>query len=139
MAELPVYYIENGVRRAKAALECGREAITVQVDGDGIVFFVSLEQLRSPKKRISTSGVRGLSWDKILRATQNNVVLPPIEVTRIGFGIPLIDVVIDSEEETLDDFRRRYREQNPPLAPYLDPDTNASVPRSEPSEDGTDA
>ena len=110
MDELPIYYIQDGVRRAKAALECGREMITARIGDDETVIFMYLKQLHSPKERIETSGIRGLSWDKILRATQNNVPLPPIDVADTGYGISLIEVVIESEEETLDDFRRRYRE-----------------------------
>lgn len=108
MDELITYRIEDGVRRAKAAMLCGKESIAAQVEGKGVVFYISLKALRSPKERIETSGIRGLSWDKILRATQNNAVMPPINVTYEGYGILLADVVIGSDEETLDDFRQRY-------------------------------
>ena len=110
MDELPVYYIQDGVRRAKAALECGRETIAAQIDGNGIVLEIPLKNLLSLKEQIDTSGIRGLSWDTILRATQKNVELPPINITLIGFGIPLADVVIGSGEETFDDFRQRHTE-----------------------------
>ena len=108
MDKLFTYFIQDGVRRAKAAQLCGKETIAAQFKEDGVVFDVPLANLRSPKEHIETLSVRGLSWDKILRATQSNAILPPIIITEVGYGIPLVDVVIGSDEETLDDFRQRY-------------------------------
>ena len=56
-----VYEILDGVRRSKAALICGHEAITAQENGVGPEIQVPLDALRSPKDEIDATGVRGLS------------------------------------------------------------------------------
>ena len=103
-----LYEILDGVRRSKAALICGREAIIAQENGVGPEIQVPLDALRSPKDEIDATGVRGLSWGKILRATQNNVPLPPIEVAKGTRGIPLTDVVIAGDD--FDAFRDAFRQ-----------------------------
>lgn len=75
-----LYEIQEGVRRAKAAWLCGREAIEVQVNG-GPVFAVPLRALRSPHKdEIDLSGVGGFRWQRVLRGTRDGATLPPIGV-----------------------------------------------------------
>ena len=105
-----VYEILDGVRRSKAALICGRGTIAAQENGVGPEIQISLDALRSPKDEIDATGVRGLSWGKILRATQNNVTLPPIEVAKGTRGIPLTDVVVAGDD--FDAFRDAFQHQD---------------------------
>ncbi len=106
----PLYEILDGVRRSKAAQLCGRETITARENGVGPEIQIPLATLRSPKGEIDATGVRGLSWGKILRATQNNVILPAIEVARGERGIPLTNVVIAGND--FDAFRDSFKQQN---------------------------
>jgi hypothetical protein len=103
-----IYEILDGVRRSKAALLCGRETIAAQENGVGPEIHVPLHALRSPKDEIDATGVRGLSWGKILRATQNDVSLPPVEVQKGTRGIPLADVVIVGDD--FDAFRDAFQQ-----------------------------
>lgn len=104
-----IFEILDGVRRSKAALLCGRETINAKENGVGPEVQVPLDVLRSPKDEIDASGVRGLFWGKILRATQNDVPLPPIEVVRGTRGIPLTDVVIVGDD--FDAFRNAFQQE----------------------------
>ena len=90
-----VYEIMDGVRRAKAALICGRDVIAAQINGVGTTIVVPLSTLRSPKREIDVSGVRGISWGKILRATQNGVHLPLIEIVLGTRGLPITEVIVE--------------------------------------------
>ncbi|MBC8143497.1 MAG: hypothetical protein H7Y38_18870 [Armatimonadetes bacterium] len=103
-----IYEILEGVRRTKAAYVCGRETIAAQVNGVGAVIAVPIRNLRSPKDVIETSGVRGLAWERILRATRADVVLPPIEITPGNRGIPIADVSVVENE--LDAIRRFFND-----------------------------
>ncbi len=108
-AEPPqVYEILDGVRRSKAALICGHDAIAAQENGVGPEMQIPLDALRSPKDEIDATGIRGLSWGKILGATQNSVALPPIEVAKGTRGIPLTDVVIAGDD--FDAFRDAFQQ-----------------------------
>ena len=76
----PLYEIQEGVRRAKAAWLCGQETIEAQVNG-GPVFSVPIRNLRSPHKdEIDVSGVGGFRWERTLRGIRTGATLPPIEV-----------------------------------------------------------
>ena len=59
------YEIVEGVRRAKAALRCGRETITARMDGEDDVIQVPISSLLSPKPLIEDNGPRGASWGVI--------------------------------------------------------------------------
>lgn len=99
----PLYEIQEGVRRAKAAWLCGREIIEAQVNG-GPVFFVLLRNLRSPhKEEIDVSGIGGMRWERVLRAMQAGLPLPPIEIIPGIRGKTIEEVRVSQDE--LDLFR----------------------------------
>ncbi len=97
------YAILDGVRRAKAAQMLGRDVIDAQVEGVGPVVQLPLANVLSPKDRIDTTGVRGIDWGKVYRATQRGLALPPISVTPSANGLLLQDVEVAQNE--LDFFR----------------------------------
>ncbi len=100
------YEIVEGVRRAKAALRCGRETITAQVDGEDEIVEVPISSLLSPKPLIEDNGPRGASWGVIYRMTQRGDPLPPIIIRPGEFGTPVTDVEVAEDELEL--FRQRY-------------------------------
>lgn len=100
------YEIVEGVRRAKAALRCGRETITAQVDGENKIVQVPISSLLSPKLLIEDNGLRGASWGVIYQMTQRGDYLPPIIIKPGDFGVPIADVEVAEDELEL--FRQRY-------------------------------
>ena len=102
---METFEILDGVRRAKAAQLSGQETIEARIQGVGPVMIVRLEVLWSRKDQIETSGIRGMDWDRILRATQRGEILPPIEITPTGCGVPLFEIDV---EEGLDAFRNSF-------------------------------
>ena len=95
------YEILDGVRRAKAAELSGHSTIPVKLNGVGEEFLVPLRNLYSPKSVIDTSGVRGLDWYKILRATKRGQILPAIEVAIGSRGIPIEKVSVPDDDISL--------------------------------------
>lgn len=90
------YQIWDGVRRAKAALLCGRKTINARIVGVGEEIQIPLTRLRSPKDSIETRGVRGIDWGKVLRATRNGQIMAAIEIGP-GKGVPLEEVSVEDE------------------------------------------
>ncbi len=92
--ETQVYEIQDGVRRAKAAWLCGQETIPAQTGGAGPIIQIPLKNLRSPHKDvINATGVRGLDWGKMYRATQRGEVPYPIRVLPGQTGPTLEEVM----------------------------------------------
>ena len=102
----PLYVIESGVRRAKAALLCGRQTIAARIDGSKGVIQVPLRSLLSPKTVIEDGGPRGASWGVVYRMTRRGQEMAPIEIVPGGFGTPLADVEVQADELEL--FRQRH-------------------------------
>ncbi len=100
---MPIYEIQDGVRRAKAALENGDTVIAAQVFGGGhrgTMMNVPIVDLRSPKREIDASSKPSdvIRWRNVRHgARQNPRVLPPIIVTvnpnSRGIDIKDVDVV----------------------------------------------
>ena len=92
------YEVHGGVRRAKAAWLCGRETIEAQING-GQVFSIPVKDLRSPyKDSIDVSGISGMRWERVLRATQTGRPLPPIEVVPGSRGTTIEEVSVPQNE-----------------------------------------
>lgn len=99
----PLYEIQEGVRRAKAAWLCGQETLAAQING-GPVFAVPIRALRSPhKEEIDVAGLGGLRWDRVLRGTRAGADLPPIEVLPGVRGKTIEEVRVPQNE--IDMFR----------------------------------
>jgi hypothetical protein len=103
MDEQQIYEIEDGVRRAKAAWLSGHEQIAARIRS-GLVFAVPIRNLRSPHKvSIDISGIGGLRWDRVLRATKAGIPLPPIDILPGTRGKSIEEVSVPDNE--LDLFR----------------------------------
>ena len=100
------YEIVEGVRRAKAALRCGRETIAAQIDGEDDILEVPIASLLSPKLIIEDNGPRGGSWGVVYRMTQRGDYLRPIIIKLGSVGTPIADVEVAEDELEL--FRQRY-------------------------------
>ena len=109
-AEPPLYEINNGVRRSKAADLLKRQSIRATVDGGGPAREVPVQDLRVPrgnraKNRIDiTSELAEERWLDTFVRTANGETPAPIDVrTAPGSdGIPLRDVPVTKRGRPVD-------------------------------------
>jgi hypothetical protein len=108
--ERPLYEINDGVRRAKAADLAGRDSVPATVDGHGAVRHVPVVDLRVPKgntgkHRIDiTSETAEERWLDTYVRTVNGEKPPPIDVrtTPNSNGIPIRSVPVVKKGRPVD-------------------------------------
>lgn len=94
------FRMQNGVRRAKAALLAGRTEIECEVvfaNGQpSRVRMIRLEELRSPRMAIELhTRAQQQRFERLVLAVRLGVRLPPIEVSPGSSGVRLEDVAFD--------------------------------------------
>lgn len=99
----PLYEIQDGARRSKAAQLLGKTTIAARISIQGKlgpVIEVPIESLRSPKTIIETGGAGFSRWRKVYRATEAGTFptgdpVPPIEIQLGQRGVPIQDVIVE--------------------------------------------
>jgi hypothetical protein len=108
----PLYEINDGVRRAKAASLTGRSSIRATVDGNPQPRELPVEALRVPRGNtgkhkidVSTEGAEERWLDTYVR-TRNGDAPPPIDVRTApdSNGVPIRDVPVVKRGRPVDPF-----------------------------------
>ena len=111
-SEFPLYEINDGIRRAKAAEFFGKASIPATVDGGGEVRFVPIGQLRVPRANVAkhsldiTDERAEERWLDTFVRTMNGEAMPPIDIRTApnSQGLPINEVRVMKQGRVVDPF-----------------------------------